>query len=136
MYLTQYEPFFNLAHRLWEPAHSPGAEQFLTPAADVIEEDTQWVFRVDMPGIPKNDIDIQIDGDQLIVSGKRHEHTEEKKDGYTYIERVDGHLERRFVLPETAQRDKVNAKTKNGVLEIHIEKQPEVKPRRIAVEEH
>ena len=134
MYLTQYDPVFNLARRLWDPM--PLDERHLTPAADVIEKDSEWVFRVDLPGIPKDNIDIHVDGDQLIVTGKRHEHTEEKKDGYTYIERVDGNLERRLVLPETAHKDKISAKTKDGVLEVHIEKQPEVKPRRITVEEH
>ncbi len=136
MYLTQYDPLFNLAHKLWDPVFPPGTEHHLTPAADVIEKNGEWVFRVDLPGIERDDIDIRVDGDHLVVSGKRHEHTEEKKDGYTYIERVDGLFERRFVLPETAHCDKVNAKTKDGVLEIHVEKQPEVKPRRIAVEQH
>ena len=121
---------------LWDPVTSPKAERSLAPTADVIEKDSEWLFRVDMPGVEKGDIDIQLDGDQLVVSGRRHEHTEEKKDGYTYIERVDGILERRFVLPETAHRDRISAKTKNGVLEIHVEKQPEVKPRKISVEEH
>ncbi len=134
MYL-KYDPFYSLA-KLWEPGVRPAAEQYLTPLADIVEKDDEWVFRVDMPGVDKDHINIHVDGDQLVVSGNRHEKTEEKKDGYTYFERVDGNFERRFVLPETSDRGDISAKTKNGVLEIHIGKQPEVKPRRIAIEEH
>ncbi len=134
MYL-KYDPFYSLA-KLWEPGFRPAAEPYMTPPADIVERDDEWIFRVDMPGVDKDHINIHVDGDQLVVSGDRHEETKEKQDGYTYIERVDGNFERRFVLPETSNRGEISAKTKNGVLEIHIGKQPEVKPRRIAIEEH
>ena len=135
MYLTQYDPFINLTSKLWDPLFRPGSEQRLIPAADIVERNNGWLFRVDMPGIEKDDIDIQVDGDHLVVSGKRHEHKEETKDGYVHIERTDGFFERRFVLPETVHRDKISAKTKNGVLEVHVEKKAEVKPRRIRIDQ-
>ena len=136
MYLTQYDPFWNLARKLWEPTLAPpGTGHHLAPAADIVEESDKWVFRVDMPGVEKDDINIQVDGDHLVMSGERHERKEANEDGYTCIERVDGTFERRFVLPENVHRDKVSAKTRNGVLEVHVGKKPEVKPRRIAVEE-
>ena len=133
---TRSDPFYSLMNRLWDPTFPTTGDHSLTPAADIIEKDGEWLFRVDMPGVEKENIDIQVDGDQLVVSGKRHEEVEDKKDGYTYIERVDGRFERRFTLPETADREKITAKTKSGVLDIHVGKQPEAKPRRIAIEEH
>ena len=135
MYL-KYDPFYSLA-KLWEPGAGPDlTEPYLTSPADMDDRAEDWVFRVDVPGVEKDHINIHVDGDQLVVSGDRHEKTEERKEGYTYIERVDGNFERRFVLPETADRGEISAKTKNGVLEIHVGKQSEVKPRRISVEEH
>ena len=135
MYL-KYDPLYNLAHRLWEPTLSSADTQHLTPAADVLEEENAWVFRVDMPGVVKDNIHVEIDGDHLVVSGERHENTKEKQNGYTYIERVDGVFERRFALPNTTNKDKISAKIQNGVIEIRVEKLSEVKPRRISIEEH
>ena len=131
--------FFGLAGPLWDPLFSftpPQYERrYMTPAADIFEEGNAWLFRMDLPGVEKDNIDIEVNGDQLVVSGRRHEHGEEKREGYTYIERTGGQFRRSFILPESADRDSISARIKNGVVEIHIEKVPEVQSRKILIEE-
>ncbi len=131
--------FFSLASPLWEPLFAVAPQDhercYMTPAADIVEKENAWLFRMDLPGVGKEDIDIEVNGDQLVVSGQRHEHGEEKHEGYTYIERVDGLFRRSFTLPESANRDSISARIKNGVVEVHVEKVPEVQSRKILIEE-
>ena len=137
MYITPYSPIPSLMRELWEPL-SHGGERRLTPAADALERDSEWVFRVDLPGIKKSDIDIQLEGDHLVISGTLRDHSKEEKDQqglYTLSERVtEGTYTRHFMLPDTANPNKINATMQDGVLEVHIEKQAQVKSRKIAVD--
>ena len=133
--------FFGLASPLWDPLFAITPQQHerrymtMTPAVDIVEEDKAWLFRMDLPGVEKDNIDIEVNGDQLMVAGQRHENSEEKHEGYTYIERVEGQFRRAFTLPESASRDDISAKIRNGVVEIRVEKIPEVQSRKILIEE-
>ena len=130
--------FFDLTAPLRDPLFSMidrQYEQHMTPAADVVEEDEAWLLRVDLPGVEKDNINIEIHGDQLMVSGKRHVHNQEKHKGYAYLERVDGQFKRIFTLPETVNKDSVSATIKNGVIEVRVEKLPETQPRKILIED-
>jgi HSP20 family protein len=93
---------------------------------------------LDVPGVEPKEVEITLDGGVLTVSGNR---TEEKAMGSNgaeqpqqqRIERRLGRFHRRFILPDTADADNVNASGRNGVLEIVILKQPKAQPRRITV---
>ena len=109
-----------------------------SPAVDVREYADRFQLLLDVPGVEPKEVEITLDGGVLSVSGNR---TEEKAKGSNgaeqpqqqRIERRLGRFHRRFILPDTADADNVNASGRNGVLEIVILKQPKAQPRRITV---
>jgi HSP20 family protein len=103
------------------------------PAVDVIEEKDRFVLRADIPGVSAEDIDVNMEKGVLSLSGERHKETSEKVDRMQRLERSSGKFYRRFSLPETANPDAVSAKSANGILEIVIPKQEQVKARKITV---
>jgi len=104
------------------------------PAVDVIEENDQFVLRADVPGVEPENIDVSMEKGVLTVSGHREDVTTADLDGVKRIERLNGKFFRRFSLPESANAENITARTTNGILEVAIPKQPEVKARRITVE--
>ena len=104
------------------------------PAVDIIEEKDRFVLRADVPGVKPDDIDVNMENGVLSVSGQRYEESTEEAEGIKRLERISGRFYRRFSLPETANAEEISAKSVNGILEVVIPKQPEVKARRITVE--
>jgi HSP20 family protein len=104
------------------------------PAVDIVEEKDRFVLRADVPGVRPEDIDVSMENGILSVSGQRHEEKSEEAEGVRRLERISGRFYRRFSLPDSANADEISAKSANGILEVIIPKQPEVKARRISVE--
>ena len=104
-----------------------------SPAVDIKEEDHKYIIHADVPGIKPEDIEVSLEDGVLTIRGERKFDNEEEKEGYKRIERVRGSFYRRFSLPDTADQNKVSAKSKDGVLEIMIEKQEKVLPKKITV---
>ena len=104
------------------------------PAVDIVEAKDSFVLRADLPGVAASDIEVNMEDGVLTVSGERRNESQEETDGLRRIERVSGRFHRRFTLPETADADRIAAKSANGILEVTIPKLPEVQPRRITVE--
>jgi HSP20 family protein len=103
------------------------------PAVDILEEKERYVLRADVPGVKPEDIDVNMENGVLSVSGERHQESSEEAKGMRRIERVSGKFYRRFNLPDTADAEEISARTANGILEVVIPKQPEVRARRITV---
>jgi len=103
------------------------------PAVDIVEEPDRFVLRADVPGVKPEDIDVSMENGVLSVSGQRHEEKTEETEGVRRLERISGRFYRRFSLPDTADAEAISATSANGILEVVIPKQPEVKARRIAV---
>lgn len=120
----------------------PGTDESLpvascdwTPAVDIKEEDNRYVISADIPGVDPKDIDVHMENGVLSISGERKAEHEEEKEGYKRIERSYGSFLRRFSLPDTADADSISAKSKNGSLEIIVNKrEPETQSRRITVD--
>jgi HSP20 family protein len=104
------------------------------PAVDIKEEQDAFVIKADVPGVDPKDIDVHMENGVLTIRGSRAEESKEEREGYKRVERVRGSFYRRFGLPDTADADKISAKSNHGVLEIRIPKQEKVQPRKIAVE--
>jgi len=103
------------------------------PAVDIREEENQFLIQADLPGIEPKDVEITMDKNVLTLKGERHQETEEGKNGYRRVERTYGTFYRRFSLPETADAERIQARSDNGVLTISIPKQEKAQPRRITV---
>ncbi|MBN2055304.1 Hsp20/alpha crystallin family protein [bacterium] len=103
------------------------------PAVDVYEDEDQIRLMVEIPGIPKEDIDIQLHDNVLTIKGERKFDKEEKRDNYHRIERGFGTFSRSFTIPNDVQRDKVAANYKDGVLTLTLPKAEETKPKQISI---
>ncbi|MCO4793994.1 MAG: Hsp20/alpha crystallin family protein [Bacteriovoracaceae bacterium] len=87
-------------------------------SVDIEEDEGHWMMSFDLPGIPKEDVNIEVKDNVLRVWGERK--NEVKND--SYIERSFGRFERAFSLPKNAQSDKVDAHFENGVLRVVVPK--------------
>ena len=103
------------------------------PAVDIKEEEDRFVIYADLPGVDPKDIEITMEQGVLTLKGERSEETKEEHEGYKRVERVSGSFYRRFSLPDTADAERIEAKGKNGVLEITLPKLEKVQPRKITV---
>jgi HSP20 family protein len=121
-----------LMSRMWGDGEEWGTEM-IAPAVDVSETETEVDVRMDVPGMKGEDIDIQINGNLLTISGERKEEKEEKGRTFHRIERTEGSFSRTLTLPCEVQEDNVSAKYEEGVLNICMPKAEEAKARRIKV---
>ena len=128
MSLVRFEPW-SLVDRI-----NRDSQRSWVPAVDIFEEKDRFVVRADVPGVDPTNIDVNMDNGILSVSGERLAEDRSEIDGVSRFERVAGHFQRRFTLPESANADDIKAKSANGILEIVIPKQPAAQARRITVE--
>lgn len=113
------------------------ADGFWTPKIDVFERGDRLVTKVDLPGVKKEDVSVEVADGQLMLSGERKQESEEKNDGFYRAEREYGSFYRAVPLPEGVKIDDVKATFSNGVLEVSVPlpPRPEVKVRKIQIEE-
>jgi len=104
-----------------------------TPAVDVRERENEYLMEAELPGLTEKDIELNVEDNILTLSSKKEESKEEKKNGYLIRERRNYEFARTFVLPKDADRQKIKAEFKNGLLEVKIPKKPEARPRKIDV---
>jgi len=105
----------------------------MVPALDLSETETSVDVRMDLPGITAKDIDIQISGNVLTVSGQREEEKEEKGRAFHRVERRYGSFSRSVTLPCAVLESDVAAEYHDGVLTIKLPKTEESKARKIKV---
>ena len=103
------------------------------PAVDIKEEADRFVIMADLPGVDPGDIEITMENGVLSIKGERKAEIRDEKEGYKRVERVSGTFYRRFSLPDSADAERIEAKGKDGVLEVSLPKHEKVQPRRIAV---
>jgi len=108
-------------------------EKGMVPAVDILEKDGNLILRAELPGMREKEINLKLDGNVLTFSGERKLENEENRDNYRRIERSYGSFSRSFTLPETADREKVKAEYKNGVLTVTIPLKPEAQPRAVPI---
>jgi len=104
-----------------------------SPAVDIKEEADRFLITADLPGVDPKDIEITMDNGVLAIKGERQSEAREEKEGYKRVERVSGSFYRRFSLPDTADAERIEAKGKDGVLEVILPKHEKVQPRKIEV---
>jgi HSP20 family protein len=98
---------------VWEnPGHSM--------RMDVVERDDHYAVHVDLPGVPKEEVKISLEGEVLTIAAQRTEVRNEEHENYHLKERKYGKMSRSIRLPKDANFDNVEAKFNNGELEINI----------------
>jgi HSP20 family protein len=107
--------------------------QSWVPAVDVWETEDELVYAFDLPGIPEEDIAIEFEDGALTVSAERDRDHKVEGDRFYRYERRFGSFSRTIGLPQGVSEDAIKANYENGVLEIHVAKPEQPKPRRIQV---
>lgn len=128
-----FEDFF--ANMQW-PRHE-NAMQFMTrsdwaPAVDISESDNEFLIKVEVPEVDKEDLHVQVDNGMLNITGERNYEMEDRK--LHRRERFYGHFERSFKLPENVKEESIRAEQKDGMLYIHLDKtEIEKAPRKLEI---
>ena len=102
------------------------------PTTDVYEKNGNLVVEAHLPNYDRDDVDIQIDGDNLIISAERHE-KEEDKDKRYIIRESSSNFYRTISLPERANKDEISADMVNGKLVVTIPMTPLPEVRKVAI---
>ena len=104
-----------------------------SPVVDVAEDENEIVLRADLPGVGQDNIKIELTGDSLTLTGTRPLPDEATRNKYVRVERHYGPFQRSFTISVPLQHDKISASYRDGVLEVHLPKAEEVKPKRVEV---
>ncbi|MDD5622543.1 MAG: Hsp20/alpha crystallin family protein [Actinomycetota bacterium] len=104
------------------------------PDVDIKETDKEIQIKADLPGMKLEDIDVSVDGDQLVIKGERKAEKEEKEKDYIRVERSYGSFYRSFSIGAPVKADEIKASYRNGVLEINLPKAEVKKPKKIQID--
>jgi len=104
------------------------------PAVDIYETKESIVLNVELPGVTKEDIALEVKDSTLTIKGEKKLEKNVKEENFHRMERTYGAFTRAFTLPSTVQQDKVKAKFRDGILEIMLPKAEEAKPKQIKVD--
>jgi HSP20 family protein len=110
-----------------------GTTQGWVPALDVWETENEIVYAFDLPGVPEDEIEVELEDGSLTVSAERERQHQESDDRFYRFERRFGTFSRTIGLPQGVDESGINADYKNGVLEVHVRKPEQPKPQRIQV---
>lgn len=98
------------------------AVQAWNPSFEVRETDNAYVLKADLPGVKRDDIEISLTDNRLLITGKRDQETEQDEGTLHTYERSYGSFQRAFVLPDNADLDKISSDLKDGVLTLAVPK--------------
>jgi len=139
-----YDPFADVFPELFRPwlmempelrALRGGVAQSMPMRLDVMEGDTAYVVKADLPGVPKNAIAVDIDGNRVTIRADIKHESEQKNGARTLrSERCSGSLARSFSLSDEIDESKAGAKYENGVLELTLPKKTVVAGKRLSIQ--
>jgi HSP20 family protein len=112
---------------------SPGAVKHMVPPVDVTEDKDTYHFYFDMPGLKSESLDARVEEGWLTIAAERKRPEWSNETEILMAERGYGTIRRTFELPNDASHDKIQAGYKDGVLEVTVEKKPEVKSTKILI---
>ena len=132
---TMRQQMDRLVESFWGAESLRKPEPAWAPACDIIENKDEIVVKVEVPGMNEKDLSLNLSGDNLIIKGERKsEKDEQDKDKSIHrIERWYGSFQRVVPLPVSVDAGKIKANYQKGVLEVHLPKKPEVKPKEIPI---
>jgi HSP20 family protein len=104
-----------------------------SPQVDITEDEKEYLVKADLPEVKKEDVKVTVENGILCVAGERKTEKEETKKKFHRIERSYGRFERTFTLPDDADAAKLKAEFKQGVLQVHVPKNPAALPKKIDI---
>lgn len=141
--ITEWDPLRTMRELLrWDPFREmmPAFSSFaaldratFSPSFDVTENKDAYVFKADVPGVKREDLEITTTGNRLQISGKRSSEEESKTDTVYTFERQYGSFTRTFTLPEGADLEHARSQLAEGVLTLVIPKKPGAQAKKIPI---
>ncbi|MBN2768862.1 MAG: Hsp20/alpha crystallin family protein [Campylobacterales bacterium] len=126
MLITKFNPVKDLESRLMQALRYKDDENdgfsYFTPSVNTKEGKYAYHIEVDLPGVKKEDIHVDLNEDMITISGERNFKQSTQEDEYYKMESFYGKFQRSFNIPENADRENIEANSENGVLEIVIPK--------------
>jgi HSP20 family protein len=104
------------------------------PPVDIYEDAQKLVLRLEVPGIPQEDLQINLENQTLTVKGERKFVKDEKEENFHRLERRYGSFVRSFTLPATIETESAQANYENGVLSVTLQKKEAAKPKQVKIE--
>ena len=132
--------------RVWEPFRRVApfyadfdklaneAEGTWHPSVDISENENAFVLKAELPGVNREDINIDINNKTLTLKGEKKFEEKTEKENYVRVDRRYGSFSRTFTLSDKVDTENVKAAYKDGVLEVTLPKKEEAKPKEIKVE--
>jgi HSP20 family protein len=119
-------------------ARNPLADVFFSggqwiPSIDVCENKDNVIIKADLPGLKKEEIELSVQEDHLVLKGEKKKDSEVKEENYYKSERFYGSFVRTVPLPSPVDSGKADAKYQDGVLTVTLPKKEEAKPKQIAI---
>jgi len=111
----------------------PWQQRVAWPALDIAEDENNITLNAEVPGCKAEDIDIQVKGNTLTISGQKKEEEKKEEKGYYHVERSCGSFRRDIQLPNEVQSDKIDASCKNGVLTVSLPKAEQAKSYKVKI---
>ena len=137
MYPTRYsDPFDQLFNNVFggTGGRTGGAAVMRAPETDVVETEREIRVVTEMPGLKREDIDVDVENNVLTIRGeKREERTEGQEGRYHLSERRYGTFSRSFVLPRDVEADAIQASFEDGVLTVTVPKSEKARRRRVEI---
>jgi HSP20 family protein len=132
-----FDRFFAETMRRWpRGATENRAAQDWAPAADVSETEAEFLIKVDLPEVRKDEVSITVQDGVLTLAGERRQEQRAEGEKLHRVERLYGSFARRFALPENADEQAISAESRDGVILIHVPKVKVVQPQPRQIEIH
>jgi HSP20 family protein len=103
------------------------------PLVDIAEDEKEYLIKVELPEVQKDEVQVTVDNGTLTISGERKAEKETKGRRFHRVERYYGRFERSFSIPENVEANTVKAEFKDGLLRVHLAKSEQARPKRIEV---
>jgi HSP20 family protein len=103
------------------------------PVVDISETPESYLVTAELPGLTKDDVNINYEDGVLTIRGEKKQEKEEKRKNYHRVERSFGAFERSFRVPSRVLVDKIEAKFKDGILNLMLPKAEEARPKEIPI---
>lgn len=104
------------------------------PATDIIDTKEDYILKIEVPGFSKDDMNIEFKDSILSVSGEAKQMEDSEDQSYHWTERRSGGFSRSFRFPKNVDGKKIDAKLKDGILELKVAKPEETKPKSIEIQ--
>ena len=130
-----FDPFDDVMRRLFKPVRWETEVQPLQIKVDVEENDKSYTVKAEIPGVKKEDINVQIDGNQVSISAEAKQEKDVKENGKVIrSERYYGSMYRSFALGQDVDSGAANAKYADGILQLTLPKKPSAATKKLSVQ--